>query len=618
MQKEQESLLADLKESFRRFPVSATHIGLLMICGLAAGFFEALGISIFLPILQFARVNGDEGQLSLEEGFWAETQEIFAWFGLPLEISTMLGVAIVAILLRQAFLFLAGYFRTWLRQTLSKEISEYFFDRYVRSKMLRQNQYETGDLVNSVMAEATKGSTALLMPLDILVHVMLGLLYVGILALLEWRMTVGAFLVVGLVAILPKIWLRRSRVIGSDLALNSAALSAFLVERFSVGRLIKMSGTEQKELTQLKEITKERKTLSIRKYINITKTQIVIEPTVIVLSLVFIVVASKVFMLPLEAIGVYVLIVLRLVPLLRTTLGMIQIIQDSAGAFHIVIDKLKEMERDEEQGGADTDSEDLRGQIEFRKVSFRYPAQSLCALNSCSVKIEETEFVALVGPSGAGKSTFVDMIPRLLQPTEGEVLLDGRPVDSLSLTQLRSQISFIPQKPLLIPGTVYAHLSYGFSSKMTEAKVQEVMEKSGMNQFIGSLDDGVQTVLSSSRQLSGGQMQRLELARALARGSKIFVLDEPTSNLDAEAEAAFSGMLDEVVKAGDKTVILIAHSLRNVFRAHKIIVLNEGKVTDIGSHNELLATCPWYQNAWRIQQLESQSNSMVREASDVR
>lgn len=601
-QKPASSLTKDFGAMYKRFPLDPRHLVLLVICGLSAGIFEAVGISIFLPILQFARLNGDEAKLQLDGGFWQKTEEIFSSVGLPLEISTMVGVAALAILLRQAFLFWAGYFRTWLRQEVNKKISEYIFEKFLRAKMFRQNSYDTGDLVNSVMAEATKGSTAMLMPLDILVHVVLGLLYMGILALLEWQMTLAAFLIIGLVSVLPKVWVRRSRAIGAEFARNSAKMSTFLVERLRAGRLMKMSCTENLERGKFENITARRKRLAIDKYINLTKTQIVIEPTVICLSLAFILLASTVFKMPIEAIGVYVIIILRLVPLLRTTLGMVQNIQDSSGAFHIVLNKLVEMESDKEETKGAKNLGVVTGEIELRNVSFRYPNQDKFALTGCSLKINAGEFVSLVGSSGAGKSTLVDLIPGLIEPSEGEIFFGRHSLSTISLESLRSQIAFIPQQPALIPGTLYDHLTYGHDDHLPAERLNEVLEMAGVDEFMGTLENGLETVLDGSRQLSGGQMQRLEVARALARNAKILILDEPTSNLDAKAEKIFAETLEKILAAKDKTLVLIAHSLRNVIRSSKIVVLRQGRITDIGQHSELLLNNDWYSNAWYIQQ----------------
>ena len=230
--------------------------------------------------------------------------------------------------------------------------------------------------------------------------------------------------------------------------------------------------------------------------------------------------------------------------------------------------------------------EPVRGAIDFEGVDFAYP-DGTTALHGIDLHIGAGECVAVVGPTGAGKSTLVSLIPRFADPSQGRVLLDGVDLRSLRLTALRRQISMVLQPAIVLPMTVFENIAYG-RPDASRAEVEAAARLAQAHEFIAHLPAGYDTVLGEQgATLSEGERQRLTIARALLRQAPILIFDEPTASLDVTTEAALMTALDEVMRG--RTAFVIAHRLRTVMRADRIVVLDAGRVVEQGPPQDLIA-----------------------------
>jgi ABC-type multidrug transport system fused ATPase/permease subunit len=243
----------------------------------------------------------------------------------------------------------------------------------------------------------------------------------------------------------------------------------------------------------------------------------------------------------------------------------------------------------------------LRGEVEFRQVSFSYNGVEP-VLEDVSVCIASGEQVAIVGPSGVGKTTLVSLILRFYRPTRGEIWFDGLPASEYELGSLRRRIGYVSQSPLLLAGTLLENLSYGDPDVSLE-KVIQAAKAAGIHDFIATQPDGYHAQVGEGGvNLSEGQKQRLSLARALVKNPDILILDEPTASLDSLVERSIFDALP--VLTHGKTVFLVAHRLATVQHADRILLLNEKRLVDIGTHAELLEHSAYYRKLVESQQLE--------------
>ena len=242
----------------------------------------------------------------------------------------------------------------------------------------------------------------------------------------------------------------------------------------------------------------------------------------------------------------------------------------------------------------------VSGHVAFSGVTFRYPETAADALQDFSLDVKAGEMIALVGPSGAGKTTVVNLLPRFLRPTAGKILLDGVPVDELSLASLRRQLALVSQDVVLFDDTIAANIAYGGKRGAPMERIRAAAEAAYLLPFIESLPQGFETRIGENAvKLSGGQRQRLSIARAILKDAPILLLDEATSALDSESERYIQASLERLMRG--RTTFVVAHRLSTIERAHRIVVLEQGRIVEVGPHAALLAAGGLYAHLHRIQ-----------------
>ncbi|MGN0691311.1 MAG: ABC transporter ATP-binding protein [Oscillospiraceae bacterium] len=242
---------------------------------------------------------------------------------------------------------------------------------------------------------------------------------------------------------------------------------------------------------------------------------------------------------------------------------------------------------DVEDSGSKKDIGTVKGDIEFKDVTYKYKDADEPVLNHLNLKIKAGETVAFVGASGAGKTTLINMVIGFLRADSGEILIDGKPMSSFNIQSYRRNISVVPQTPILFTGTIRENITYG-SEDIGEEFLSEVIEAANLKDVIESMPNGLDTMISEhGANLSGGQRQRVSIARAFVRDPSILILDEATSALDTISEKKIQDSIDRLVK--DRTTLIVAHRLSTIRNADKIAVIGEGGLKEFGTYDELMA-----------------------------
>ncbi len=241
--------------------------------------------------------------------------------------------------------------------------------------------------------------------------------------------------------------------------------------------------------------------------------------------------------------------------------------------------------------------------IEFRSVRFRYPGAAEDALKNINLKINYGSTLAIVGPNGSGKTTLVSLVPRLIDPDEGNILIDSKDVHEYSIRSLRRQIGLVCQETIIFNATVAENIAYGLSRPRRE-DVIAAARKAYVDEFAENLPDGYDTMVGEhGATLSGGQRQRIAIARAILRDPRILIFDEAMSQIDADSERRIHQAMGEFIK--DRTTLLIAHRFATVLSADVIAVMSDGEIIDTGSHDELLARCDLYRHLYQTQFIDT-------------
>jgi|TARA_B110000438_G_scaffold269705_1_gene286281 subfamily B ATP-binding cassette protein MsbA len=240
-----------------------------------------------------------------------------------------------------------------------------------------------------------------------------------------------------------------------------------------------------------------------------------------------------------------------------------------------------------------------KGSIKFEEVSFSYLNSNAQAVKNITFSVEGGTTVALVGHSGAGKSTIVNLLPRFYDPKKGMVYIDDQNISLVTLSSLRKNISMVSQDIILFDDTVHANIAYA-NRNATEQQIKDACNFAAASEFIEQLPQQLQTIIGENGvRLSGGEKQRLSIARAFLKNSPIILLDEATSSLDAESEEKVQNAIMNLTK--NKTTLVIAHRLSTIIRADKIILINRGEISDFGTHSELLKSSTIYKNLYSKQ-----------------
>lgn len=274
-------------------------------------------------------------------------------------------------------------------------------------------------------------------------------------------------------------------------------------------------------------------------------------------------------------------------------------LQEAAGAAHRIFELLDHEHELTDPPEPRALPRPLEGVVRYEGVAFRYAPDLPRVLDGIDLDLQAGETVALVGSSGAGKSTLASLLPRFFDVEEGRVTVDGADVRDLSLQELRGTIGIVPQEPMLFAGTVRENLVYG-NPDASEEEVDEALEAAHADIFVRDFPDGMDQVVGERGvTLSAGQRQRIAIARVMLERSKILILDEASSSLDAESERLVQDALDRLMSG--RTTLVIAHRLSTVIRADRILVLDGGVIVDKGSHAELLDRCDVYRRLYQQQ-----------------
>jgi len=586
----------------RMIGISNRSIVLVIILTLLSGFFETLGIGMFYPVFQFMK-NGnlDSGSERSEM-----VQNIYSYsdsVGIEPTMATVLLLIFILFVFRQFFMYVKNVYLSKLHFFILKRLRDRIFKKYISSKIEYQDFLQAGVFTNIVINESNIAVTGAMGPIVLITHLIMLLILISLLLMISPYTTVIAFLILTISIRATHYWVNKSEVVGRELVSINTSVASFLIERLKSVRLIKLSRSEDTELLNFKDKSEEQRNYQVLSSILKNKTNLVLDPVIIGMGLLFLYLSYTYASISIELIGVYFIVIVRILPVAKAIILTWQKIKGSFGSIDVVYQKIKEMTEFE-----DVDEKsavhllDSVNTIEYKNVSYSYPSSEEEAIHNISFKIKSGDMISLAGPSGGGKSTIIDLLPALRNPSSGEISVNNNSLKYYTTSSIRNNISYIQQNPQILTSTIREHIGYG-NSNISLAEIKYAAELSGASNFIDKLKNGYDTLLDDNADnLSGGQRRRLDLARALASKSSILILDEPTSSLDIESEQFFINTLLNIKDKTNTTIILVAHSLTSVSYSDNIFIINGGIIEEQGTHVELLRNNGWYAKAWKMQQ----------------
>jgi len=520
------------------------------------------------------------------------------WFDFALNASAFDGRVLLALLVAVTLIkalaeYLSAGVIAYIGHGVVRDLRNDVFDRILFQPLRFFHFNPTGELISRVSADVERIQTAASETAAEFLKqaAILSCLLIAIFAL-DWKLAALSLVLVPLVFI-PTVWFgKKLRLLSKSNQQEMAELSNTLYETVTGNRIVKAFGMEKAEAGRFRKITQRVFHVSIRQKLTHALSSPLMEVLGILVVAAFLLYARSTQM----SAGVFIAFIVTLIKLydpIRRMSGISNSFQQAFGASGRIFEILSlETEKD-------TGSKALAGfsdRIEFRDVHFAYEPD-VPVLDGISLTVGRGEVIAVVGSSGAGKTTLVNLLPRFYDVTSGSVLIDGQDLRSLRMDSLRKQIAIVTQDVILFNNTIRANIAYGDPTAGEDA-IRSAAKAALVDDFV---TDYNARVGERGLQISGGERQRISIARALLKNAPILILDEATSSLDAESEALVQRALYNLMEG--RTTIVIAHRLSTVRRADRIIVLADGRIKETGTHEELVVRRGLY---WKLYNLQFQ------------
>jgi len=410
---------------------------------------------------------------------------------------------------------------------------------------------------------------------------------ISVMLIQSWRLTLAMLLLVPVIGLVVTVISRRFRRISSSIQDSMGEVTHVTEEAVNGQEVIKIFGAQGQEHAAFGRVNEDNRALHLKLSATQLASSSMIQLAAGLAVIVLLIIAASDYMREAVTAGIFMSVLAAMVacipPLKRLTKMHVVIEKGIAAADSIF--RVLDTPAEPDPGRFDPDR--VRGAIEFDRVSFRYPGTERAVLDGISLSLSPGSMTALVGRSGSGKSTLVRLLPRFYSPDEGEIRVDGVAIDDFRLVALRRQIALVSQDVVLFNDTVAGNIAYGALAEVDRAQIIEAARQANAMEFIERLPDGLDTPIGEDGGLlSGGQRQRIAIARALLKDAPILILDEATSALDAESEQKVQQALDALM--ANRTSLVIAHRLATVQRADQVVVLDQGRIVETGTHGELL------------------------------
>lgn len=529
----------------------------------------------------------------LLDGIFVEKDEaIMRW--MPL-------IIIALFVVRGLAEYAATFCINWVGNKVVMDLRGAMFARLLQLPTPYYDDRASGNLISKLTYDVAQVTTAATSVLTVIFKDTLAM--VGLLAWmlwLNWKLTLLALVMTPIVVWVVRRIGVRLRASSRDVQRGMGEVTQVLQETIEGHKVVKLFGGQRYEASRFNEQA-NRVRRYMMKQVAASAASVPIMQLIAAVALAVMVylatMQSSAAEITVGGFGSFVAAMLMLNAPLKRITSVNEPLQRGLAAAESIFELL---DQDAETDGGTVGLARARGEIRFERVSFRYGDSPNLALDGINLTIAPGETLALVGASGSGKTTLVNLVPRFYRPTRGRLLLDGHDLAEVSLASLRANIALVSQDVVLFNDTVAANIAYGAMNVASRDEVIAAAEAAHAMEFIEKMPEGFDTLVGENGvKLSGGQRQRLAIARALLKNAPVLILDEATSALDSESERHVQAALETLMQG--RTTIVVAHRLSTVEGADRIVVLDHGRIVEMGTHRALLERDGVYAKLYRIQ-----------------
>lgn len=600
----------------RIYPV---RIVAIVILGFSGAIFNGISTTLIVPII--LNILGVQANLKDAPALIQNLMSPFELVPENYRLALMTGAIVLAIILKNLTNYIKSLASSSLTRALTADMRESGLRLLLDVDLDYYSQTKVGDLVNRLGGEIGRASTTISSYIGILITSITILVFVAMLLAISWQLTLIATVLLLFVTAINQVIVNRSKKFGKNLSKLSRGYSIKLLEILNGIRLVKSTGNEEQEYQQVSQLIRDREKADFLEQVNSAAIGPINEVINICVILALVMIGRIFLEEQVSSLATvlltYLFVLFRTLPLISTLNSSRSQIANKSASVEIVHDFLRRDNKDFMKNGT-IQFNGLEKDIHFNQICFAYPGTKEIVLKDIDLHLPRGTTLALVGGSGSGKSTLASLLPRFYDPNKGSITIDGQDLRDFDVKTIRKSMGIVSQDTFLFNASVRYNLAYA-KQNATDEEIIEAVKRANAYEFIQNLPQGLDTPIGDRGVLlSGGQRQRLAIARALLQNPALLILDEATSALDTISEKLVQQAIEELSR--ERTTLVIAHRLSTIQKADQIAVLDEGKLVEVGTHDQLLAKGGQYTRLYTLQFADEaeRDRAIIRSSYDVR